>query len=146
MVITNEGLRIQIMDDDRRPMFKPGTDTLEVYMEQILLDISGVINKLSNYISIIGNTGSIKDPRSTNVNLWDLSIKRANKVRVFLEDRAGITKVAKVVGQADKDPLDPLNPYGVHNIRIGIILMHNGLLNKSQKAAPESIFQFGRKK
>ena len=132
--ITNEGLRIQIMDSDKRPMFKPGTDALQPYVESLLVSIAEVVKPIQNYISVVGNTASIRNANS--VDLWGLSINRANKIRIFLSQYLGNDRIVKISGQADKSLFDDENPYGNQNIRIEIILLSKDLVNKNKSPIP----------
>ena len=139
--ITNEGLRIQIMDNDNRPMFNPGTNRLEPYMKTILRTIGSIVKDLPNYVSVAGHTASIRDLSSTNVDLWELSISRANIVRQFLCD--GIfnnDKIVRIVGKADKEPFDYKNPYSLKNIRIAIILLNKSEISDHQRPFTGRLF------
>lgn len=127
--VTPEGLKLQIMETDGRPMFKPGTDELQAYVEQLLNIISKVINKMPNPVSITGHTASLRDPSSTNIDLWNLSILRANKAREYLSQKIHPRKIVQVSGKADMEPADKSNPYGAKNIRISIVLLNTGKSN-----------------
>ena len=54
--ITQDGLRIQIMDAENRPMFRLGSAQLEPYFEDILLAMSEVIKAVPNNVSVSGHT------------------------------------------------------------------------------------------
>jgi len=133
--ITNEGLRIQIIDSDKRPMFKPGTDNLQPYIESLLVSIAEIIKPIQNYISVVGNTASIRN--SNSIDLWGLSINRANKIRIFLSQYLGNDRIVKISGQADKNLFDDKSPYGNQNIRIEIILLSKDLVNKNKSPIPK---------
>ncbi len=140
--ITNEGLRIQVMDSENRPMFKPNTADLQPYMRKILSTIGKLIKNQPNYISISGHTASIKQSESDSFDYWGISAQRANEVRKFLT--AGLLKeeqIIKVVGIADKEPFDINDKYGVRNIRIAITLLNNSSVPRFHQSAPDKIFQ-----
>lgn len=139
MDITEEGLRIQIMDSDNRPMFKPNTAQLQPYMEKIIVVISKIVAGQPNYISISGHTASVKDPASAKgLDFWQISADRANETRKFMMDNLiDKNQVVRIVGRADREPFDPKDPYGVKNIRIGIILLNEKSVSNFQRAAPE---------
>ncbi|MBD3610659.1 MAG: flagellar motor protein MotB [Gammaproteobacteria bacterium] len=130
--ITDEGLRVQIVDQDKRPMFAPGSAKLKPYSEEVLHEIAKVIDELPNPITISGHTDAARvseqEGRYTN---WELSSDRANAARYELV-KGGYTsdKVAKVVGLAGEAPLDKANPMAPVNRRISIII-----LNKKAVAA-----------
>ena len=123
--ITPEGLRIQIVDKQNRPMFDTGSSALKDYTTQILEQVAKYLNSVPNRISLSGHTDAKPYPGTTKYySNWELSADRANAAR-----RALITggldeqKIARVVGLASsvlfvKD--EPLNPI---NRRISIIVM-----------------------
>jgi chemotaxis protein MotB len=138
--ITNEGLRIQIMDSQDRPMFKPNTADLQSYMEKILSIIGRMIKTQPNYISISGHTASLKDQNEIpEVDFWELSASRSNKVRAFLTGKKILpnNQIVKVIARADREPYDAKDPYGVKNIRVGITLLNNNAISSFEKSAPD---------
>ena len=140
--ITPEGLRIQIVDKQNRPMFDIGSARLKDYTETILKTLSGYLNSVPNRISLTGHTDIRPYPGGVNYTNWELSADRANAARRALES-GGLTpaKVARVVGLSssvlfDKD--DPQNPI---NRRISIIVMtkeaeDSALKSESRPEAP----------
>ena len=78
----DEGLRIQIIDSQNRPMFKTGSAQVESYMRDILRAIAPILNDLPNKISLSGHTDDI--PYATGergYSNWELSADRANASR-----------------------------------------------------------------
>lgn len=124
--ITNEGLRIQIVDEQNRPMFDLSSAELKPYTKEILHEIGKALNSVSNRISLSGNTDAAPfaggDRGFSN---WELSANRANASRRELvaggmDDR----KIVRVVGQGSTllfDKNDPLNPV---NRRIAIVVLN----------------------
>ena len=122
--ITPEGLRIQIVDQQNRPMFDVGSAKLKDYTTVILKTLAGYLNTVPNRISMTGHTDIRPYPGGGTYTNWELSADRANAARRALES-GGLTeaKIARVVGLSssvlfDKD--DPQNPI---NRRISIIVM-----------------------
>jgi chemotaxis protein MotB len=123
--ITSEGLRVQIVDKQNRPMFDSGRSALKDYTTQILMELAPYLNEAPNRISVSGHTDAKPYPGTSNFySNWELSADRANAAR-----RALITggldehKIARVVGLASSvlfDKNEPLNPI---NRRISIIVM-----------------------
>jgi len=113
--ITAEGLRIQVLDKDNRPMFDVGSAALKPHTHEILREIAKVINETSSPVSITGYTDARPLDRMGYSN-WELSTERANAARRALA-AGGMQegKVARVVGLASSqlfnrdDPLDPTN-------------------------------------
>lgn len=130
--ITPEGLRLQIIDQDRRPMFDSGSAKLKPYSKEVLHELAKVIDELPNPISITGHTDASRvykdDGHFTN---WELSAERANAARYELvEGGYSRHKIARVVGLGDTAPLDKKDPMSPVNRRISIIV-----LNKKAVAA-----------
>ena len=138
--ITNEGLRIQIMDSDNRPMFKPNTAGLQPYMEKIITIIAKMVSTQPNYISISGHTASVKAGSDTGIDFWNISADRANEVRKFMTQKL-IDKgqVVKIIGLSDREPFDPKDPFGIKNIRVGITLLNEASITAYQKSVPTKI-------
>lgn len=124
--ITMEGLRVQILDEENRPMFNIGSNQMEGYAVEIMQKIAPIINQLPNHISIIGHT----DARpyaggNRGYSNWELSADRANSARRALVT-SGVqeNKFMRIVGLADSIPLDRANPLNPINRRISIIVMN----------------------
>lgn len=124
--ITAEGLRIQIVDDQKRPMFESSKAELQPYAKQILRELSQLMNGLPNKISLSGHTDASPYPSGEkSYSNWELSSDRANAARRELV-AGGIDekKLLRVVGLSSAvlfDKNDPLNPI---NRRISIIVMN----------------------
>ena len=54
---TPQGLRIQLVDQDGRPMFQQGTNEPMPYTKKLLAAVGQVIDTLPNRVSISGHTG-----------------------------------------------------------------------------------------
>jgi chemotaxis protein MotB len=122
--ITPEGLRIQIVDKQNRPMFDIGSARLEPYTVSILTELARYLNTVPNRLSLTGHTDATPYPGGSGRTNWDLSADRANAARRALE-AAGLStdKTARVVGLSSSvlfDKQDPRNPI---NRRISIIVM-----------------------
>lgn len=124
--ITSEGLRIQMVDEQNRPMFASAKAELQPYTREILHEIGRALNDVPNKISLSGHTDSApygKDERG--YSNWELSADRANASRRELV-LGGMdeSKVLRIVGLSSSvlfDKEDPLNPI---NRRISIIVMN----------------------
>jgi chemotaxis protein MotB len=135
---TPEGLRIQLLDQDKRPMFLPGTSTLQPYTKKILEIVAKFIRYLPNYISIDGHTA--KDHNPGTYDNWELSSQRANSARKFLVDgNIDPEQILRIVGKSDQEPFDVKDPYAPRNMRMGIILLRNSILPYQKQIAPEAL-------
>ncbi|WP_158905276.1 flagellar motor protein MotB [Burkholderia sp. L27(2015)] len=124
--MTSEGLRIQIIDAQNRPMFDSGSSTLESYTKDILDQLGVVLNDVENHVSIAGHTDSLAYTGGANgYSNWELSSERANAARRELIN-GGMTaqKVLQVRGLSDALPLDPTDPSAPGNRRISIVVLN----------------------
>ncbi len=122
---TPQGLRIQVVDQEGKPMFPLGSAQVPTRTQELLAQISKVVQKLPNRISITGHTDAtpFHGARKGYGN-WELSSDRALASRRVLID-AGLPpdRVAMVVGRAAEDPLTPKLPDSASNRRISIVLL-----------------------
>lgn len=124
--ITSEGLRIQIVDEQNRPMFALARAELQPYTREILLQIGHMLNDMPNRISLSGHTDSSQytggDKGYSN---WELSADRANASRrALVAGGMDESKLLRVVGLASAIPFDKDNPSNPINRRISIIVMN----------------------
>lgn len=119
---TREGLRIQLVDQEGRTMFNPGSAEPNERARTLLRAAARVILQLPNQIMIYGHTDAApnNDPNYSN---WELSAARANSARRLLE-ASGVaeSRIAQVAGKAGTDPLFADDPYQPANRRIAIVL------------------------
>lgn len=124
--ITSEGLRIQILDTQNRPMFRTGKAVVEPYMRDILREIGPVLNEMPNKVSLSGHTDSSNymNGERTYSN-WELSADRANASRQELI-AGGMQegKVLRVLGLAATMPLDKNDSLAPVNRRISIVVLN----------------------
>jgi chemotaxis protein MotB len=122
--ITPEGLRIQIVDKQNRPMFDLGGARLKPYTEQILHELAVYLNSVPNHLSLTGHTDATPYPGGSGRTNWDLSADRANAARRALEASGlSLEKTARVVGLSSSVLFDKANPRNPINRRISIIVM-----------------------
>jgi chemotaxis protein MotB len=124
--ITIDGLRVQIVDEQNRPMFAMGSAVLQPYTREILLEIAKVLNEVPNRISISGHTDA--HPYSGGLrgySNWELSADRANASRrELLAGGIDESKIARVVGLSSSVLFDAQDPHNPINRRISIIVMN----------------------
>lgn len=122
---TPEGLKIDIQDSDKKPMFQSGTAKMSDFGQQVLGKLAVIIEKMPNYVSITGHTDAEPlNARGGTYTNWELSSDRANAARrVLISDGMEDSRVGKVLGMASQDLLLPNEPESERNRRISIILL-----------------------
>jgi chemotaxis protein MotB len=121
--MTPDGLRIQIMDEVRQPMFATGSSVPNERARLLLQKVVPVLMKLPQAISIAGHTDAAPFAGKERTN-WELSTERANATRRLLVDGGlPIDRIRTVTGHADRDPLLPADPFAAANRRIAIVVL-----------------------
>lgn len=121
-----EGLRIQIVDEQNRPMFKSGSSDLEQYTRDVLHEIAQLLNEVPNTISLSGHTDAARfSGGERGYSNWELSADRANASRrELLVGGLDMQKVLRVNGFANVIPLEKNNIYDPVNRRISIVVLN----------------------
>lgn len=124
MEITEDGMKIQLIDKDRRAMFRQGTDELYNYARDMLLEIGNSVQDLPNRITLQGHTDGGNFTGAQGGSNWELSADRANSARRVLDD-SGVTgdRFFEVIGKAGTDPLYPDDPSRSENRRITVLIL-----------------------
>ncbi|GKS86751.1 MULTISPECIES: flagellar motor protein MotB [unclassified Acidovorax] len=125
MDVTPDGLQIQIVDDQNRPMFDSGSALVKPYMRDILREIGTALGGVQNRISLAGHTDATPYGNGDRgYSNWELSADRANASRRELV-AAGMpdAKLGRVVGLAASDLLEPKEPRAPANRRITITVL-----------------------
>jgi chemotaxis protein MotB len=121
---TPEGLRIQLVDQDGRPMFQQGTSEPMPYTRRLLAEVGKIIDRLPNRVSISGHTEAKPFTGPNGETNWELSAARANAGRALLA-AGGLNadRIYEVAGKAGSEPLLPDDPNGSANRRLSITLL-----------------------
>jgi chemotaxis protein MotB len=119
---TPEGLRIQLVDQEGRSMFNPGSSQPNDRARILLRAVAKVVNQLSNRITVAGHTNTVLGEKRTDN--WALSAARANASRAVMQE-AGVDpdRVYQVSGKASSEPLYPDDPTLPGNRRIAVVLL-----------------------
>lgn len=139
--ITQDGLRIQIMDAENRPMFDIGSARLQPYFEDILLAMADTIKAVPNKISISGHTDAKPYAGTGEFGNWELSANRANAARrALVAGGYPDGQVARVVGYASSSLFDRKDPFNPVNRRIDIIVLTKKAQRniEGEQGAPEA--------
>jgi chemotaxis protein MotB len=134
---TPEGLRIQIVDQEKSAMFPLGSAQMEDRTQKLMALVAQVVQKLPNKVSITGHTDAAPYAFGRNYGNWELSADRANASRrELVADGVSPERIEKVVGLSDRDPLVPDDPRSPHNRRISIVLLREAKVAVNDVRAP----------
>ena len=129
---TPEGLRIQLVDADRQPMFALGGAAPNDRARALLARVAQATMRLPNPIAISGHTDSTPFRGGGERSNWDLSAERANTTRrLLIEGGLAEGRIRSVTGNADRDPLLPDQPTAAANRRVSITLLR---MNREEPA------------
>ena len=145
--MTRDGLRIQIVDEQNRPMFDSGSAVVKPYMRELLREIGGVLTEVPNRLTLEGHTDAQPfGAGERGYSNWELSSDRANASRREL-GFGGLPeeRVLLVQGLASSVLFDPKQPTSPVNRRISIIVMNRDaedrllrLRTDDEEEAPEA--------
>ncbi|MET0210953.1 MAG: OmpA family protein, partial [Burkholderiaceae bacterium] len=135
--MTRDGLRIQIVDDQNRPMFASGSATIAPYMKELLREIGSVLTEVPNRLTLEGHTDALPFPGGDRgYSNWELSADRANASRrELIAGGLADDRVLRVQGLASSQPFDDKDPLAPTNRRISIIVMNREAEDRFHTAA-----------
>jgi chemotaxis protein MotB len=124
--LTPDGLRIQMVDEQNRPMFDSGSAQVKDYTRVILHEIGKVLNDVPNRISLSGHTDAAPYASGERAySNWELSADRANASRrEIIAGGIDEDKIIRVVGLGPAVMLDKANPLSPANRRISIVVLN----------------------
>ncbi len=124
--MTADGLRIQIVDENQRPMFASGSAVVQPYMRELLRLIGSVLTEVPNRLTLEGHTDAQPFPGGERgYSNWELSADRANASRrELLAGGLADDRVLRVQGLASSSLFDRDDPSSPVNRRISIIVMN----------------------
>ena len=139
--MTADGLRIQIVDEQNRPMFDSGSAVLRPQMRELLHEIAQILGEVPNRLTLEGHTDAAPfSGGERGYSNWELSSDRANASRrELLAGGLSETRVLRVQGLASSslyDRDDPLNPA---NRRISIIVMNREAEDRMLRSEPPTV-------
>ena len=131
--MTPEGIVLEIVDSESRPLFELGRSEPTPLLVNLLDAVSGSLNSFENEIKIVGHTDNRPFRGEGSYDNWNLSSDRANTARKLLVgDGFQLHRIREVSGRADTDPLMADEPAAARNRRISITIL------TSTDSAPKS--------
>ena len=130
--MTRDGLQIDIMDHQKRPMFDIGQAAVKPYMREILHEIGASLKEVDNLISLSGHTDATQYSSGLRgYSNWELSADRANASRRELVI-GGMpqNKLKRIAGMAETNLLDAQNPNNPINRRISVLVLNYEAANR----------------
>ncbi len=121
--VTNEGLRIDLLEAERSSFFDSGSAIMRPETERILGVIARELGTLSETVIIEGHTDSRPYASTDHYSNWELSADRANAARRVME-HGGLhgEQVSGVRGFADRELRIPADPLDSRNRRVSILV------------------------
>lgn len=136
--VTEEGLKIEIIDKAERVSFPSGSAKLTPEAELVLKEIALGLCGLPNKINIGGHTDSRVFPTDNGYTNWELSADRANAARRVLETQCvKPSQIRRIVGFADTEPMVPDDPFSPANRRISITVLRLAEISENEEQNPD---------
>ena len=138
--LTKDGLRIQIVDDQNRPMFDNGSAVVKTYMRDLLQEIGSVLAEVPNRLTLEGHTDAQAfGGGGRGYSNWELSSDRANASRrEMLAGGLPDGRVLRVQGLAASNLFERDNPNSPANRRISIIVMNRDAEDRVFMTTPDA--------
>ena len=141
--VVDEGLMVQIIDREGRPLFDNAQTRLRPYAMEILWAMGRIFGAVPNRISVFGHTDSTPFGDEDTYSNWELSADRANAARrALVEGGLQPQQISQIIGMGDSEPLNPENPLDAANRRI-VIMVLNSVLENQVEAQSEAGRQAG---
>ena len=138
--MTRDGLRIQIVDENNRPMFDSGSAVVKPAMRDLLRVIGEVLAEVPNRITLEGHTDATPfSGGERGYSNWELSSDRANASRrELLQGGLPEDRTLRVQGLAASNLFEPEEPLSPANRRISIIVMNREAEDRLFSTDPET--------
>jgi chemotaxis protein MotB len=125
MTITNEGLRVELLEGEGSTFFESGSPAPSGAGKELLANLAKEIGKLPNKVTIEGHTDSKPFTARPDYSNWELSADRANAARRLMQS-LGMREdqISQVRGYADQDPRNGASPDDPKNRRVTMIVLN----------------------
>ena len=137
LTITNEGLRVELLETDKGMFFDSGNAHPTGRGEELLVRLAAELGKLPNTLLIEGHTDAKPYSGAGGYSNWELSADRANSARRLMQANGlGAAQVAQVRGFADQHLRNPQDPTNATNRRISVIVKYLNVPQTEAKPVP----------
>lgn len=122
--LTSEGLRINIFDHSRKPVFEQDSAALTEYGNWVVSTLAWEIARYTTFnVEVNGHTEEGRKVMKEDYGDWELSADRANAARRLLIHNGVLPKqIAKVAGFGGTKPLEGTSPQAETNRRVTVLL------------------------
>lgn len=121
---TEDGIRIQLLDQEKISMFPSGSAVMNPRSVELLNKVALAIKDLPNKLEISGHTDATPYHDGRDYTNWELSTDRANASRrVLVGSGIPVERLKLVQGRAETDPFVKQDPFDPQNRRISIVLL-----------------------
>ena len=125
MTVTNEGLRIELMESANGTFFESGSAKPNSDGDDILITLARELGKLPNKIYVEGHTDAKPYSQNSTYTNWELSADRANATRRLVQQNGvGSDQITQVRGFADQSLRKPDAPLDPANRRVSMIVQY----------------------
>jgi chemotaxis protein MotB len=125
ITVTGEGLRVEMIEDDKGMFFESGSPAPTEYGKELLQTLAEELGKLPNKITMEGHTDSKPFLGRAGYSNWELSTDRANTARRWMQQH-GVREdqVTQVRGFSDQSLRNPADPKDPSNRRVTLIIQY----------------------
>lgn len=122
--MTDEGLHVELMDQDGRPMFPATSREPYARFRDLLMHMAPVLRGLPHPIRISGHVARSRPGAELALSPWELSADRAETTRrILISGGVREDQFDSIVGKADIEPLFTNDPFLASNRRITLLLL-----------------------
>lgn len=137
ITVTQEGLRIELLENDVGLFFDSGSARMSDRGSEIVRLLAGELRALPNKLLLEGHTDAKPYASANGYTNWELSADRANTARrILLEAGVPPAQVAQIRGFADQHLRNAQNPFDPANRRVSLIVQYRDLSPPPDAPAP----------
>jgi chemotaxis protein MotB len=137
MIVTGEGLRIELLESAKGAFFETGKPLPSVVGEEMIHMLAAELGKLPNQLMIEGHTDAKPYAGDGTYSNWELSADRANAARRLMMARGlRADQVSQVRGFAEQNLRNAKNPEDPANRRVSVIVQYMSVAEAPASAIP----------